>query len=49
MTSHTPEMHAVLERLDKLEKQNRRLTRLGVVALASIGQQEQTGDFGVTT
>ena len=37
MNSQTPDMQAVLERLDSLERQNRRLKRVGVLALAFVG------------
>ncbi|HMD84809.1 MAG TPA: hypothetical protein VKO18_08925 [Terriglobia bacterium] len=34
MTSQTPDMQAVLERLEKLERQNRTLKRAGLLAFA---------------
>ena len=37
MTSQTPDMQNVLERLEKLGKQNRRLKRAGLLALTAVG------------
>lgn len=37
MMTQTPEMHAVVERLERLERQNRRLERAGALALACVG------------
>ena len=36
MTSQTPDMQAVLERLEKLERQNRRMKRAGAAALVPV-------------
>ncbi|HLY61934.1 MAG TPA: hypothetical protein VKV95_14405 [Terriglobia bacterium] len=36
MRSQTPELQAVLERLEKLERQNRKLKRAGALALATV-------------
>jgi len=33
MTPHTPDLQTILERIEKLERQNRRLKQLGIVAL----------------
>jgi hypothetical protein len=37
MTPQTPDMQAILERLKKLEGQNRRLKRAGVLSLVAVG------------
>jgi len=37
MTSPTPDMQAVLERLEKLERQNRRLKQRGVLVILALG------------
>ena len=37
MASHTPDLQAVLEPLEKLERQNRRLKRAGLLALTAVG------------
>ena len=37
MTSQTPDIQAVLQRLEKLERQNRRFKRVGALALTGVG------------
>ncbi len=43
MIMQTPDMQAILERLDRLEKQNRRLKRLGVTSLLIVAALALTG------